>query len=358
MQGLFFANLLRIVIMGFGRNMLSERVSENVVQGSSSRNRPYRKNKVAREGWVERLGAHLSRNRRVKPSEKLSRRNIYIFPSKAGMGFLAMLLLMLVTAINYQNSLVYLFTFTLAAVFFVSIWLCFFELSGLEVAAGEDADVPAGEPVPFNFRFQCEHDINLIYCSVAGEEEAGLHFSAGEHADLRLWSHPKTRGVYNAPRLKVLTRYPFGLVTAWTYLRISSRAFVYPRPEPAFDVQRHGHEGHSGGQTVDADLPSEMRDYQHGDALNRVVWKHFASKDQMVVRSPEKYQPETDWLRWDDYPEVSTEQRLKYLAHDVVSQVKTRATFGLELPSAKIHPASGAQHGRDCLRLLAAAKNV
>lgn len=349
MQGVLFANLLRIVIMCAGQIMMGQsEASKSMPQ--TTQVHPTR---GRREGWVERLGIHLSRHRKMKQSETLSRRNIYIFPSKSGLGFLGMLLLMLVTAINYQNSLVYLFTFMLAAVFFVSIWLCFFELSGLEVSAGDPGDVAAGEAVPFNFRLQCGHDINLLYCNLPKGEEVAVHFAAGEHADVRLWSTPRNRGVYEAPRLKIATRFPFGLITAWTYVRIASTAYVYPKPEEAFSVQRQGQEGEHVQRRVDSDLPTDLRDYQQGDMINRVVWKHYASKDVMVVRTPEKYQPNADWLRWEDYSDVATEQRLRYLAYDVLTMSRTRRPFGLELPDAIRGPGEGAQFVQECLRALA-----
>ncbi|MGK0259165.1 MAG: hypothetical protein ACI96M_002604, partial [Candidatus Azotimanducaceae bacterium] len=48
-------------------------------------------------------------DRRIPPGAriKLSQANIFIFPTRAGFVFCCLLLLMILGAINYQNSLVY-----------------------------------------------------------------------------------------------------------------------------------------------------------------------------------------------------------------------------------------------------------
>ena len=82
---------------------------------------------------LDKLSKWLSSKSPRKKKFILSQRNIYIFPSAFGLFFLVLLLLMLLTAINYQSSLIYLLTFFLGAIFFLSIWACFLNFSGLIV---------------------------------------------------------------------------------------------------------------------------------------------------------------------------------------------------------------------------------
>ncbi|MEK9766735.1 MAG: DUF58 domain-containing protein, partial [Thalassolituus sp.] len=62
--------------------------------------------------------------RRIPPvtALALSHRNVFILPSAAGWVFSALLIAMLLTAINYQNSLVYALTFWLLSMGVGSIW--------------------------------------------------------------------------------------------------------------------------------------------------------------------------------------------------------------------------------------------
>jgi hypothetical protein len=66
----------------------------------------------------KKLRAFLSLRSEPSLSHTLSQRTIYIVPDAQGLSFLFMLLVMLVTAINYQSSLIYLLLFSLGALFF------------------------------------------------------------------------------------------------------------------------------------------------------------------------------------------------------------------------------------------------
>ncbi len=91
----------------------------------------------SRKGWVGRLFQKWL-NRRIPPvaSLALSHRNVFILPSRTGWAFGGLVLAMLLTAINYQNSLIYGLTFWLVSLGHGTIWLTFQNLSGLEMTAG------------------------------------------------------------------------------------------------------------------------------------------------------------------------------------------------------------------------------
>ena len=60
-------------------------------------------------------------NRRLPRSDcqQFSQKNLFILPTGAGVVFCVLLLIMLITAINYQNSLIYLLTFVLGGILWV-----------------------------------------------------------------------------------------------------------------------------------------------------------------------------------------------------------------------------------------------
>src|ERR1700733_3290601 len=63
----------------------------------------------------------------------LQRRRLYILPTRAGLAFGALLLLMLIAGLNYANSLALLVTFLLAGLALVSMHACHRNLLGLTV---------------------------------------------------------------------------------------------------------------------------------------------------------------------------------------------------------------------------------
>ena len=81
------------------------------------------------------VGRRFSRwiNRRIPRSDNVlfSQKNIFILPTGAGVVFGILLLIMLITGINYQNSLIYLLTFMLGALFVGAMHQTHRNLSGL-----------------------------------------------------------------------------------------------------------------------------------------------------------------------------------------------------------------------------------
>ena len=60
---------------------------------------------------------------RIRPEKQLSlgQKRIYILPSKAGLFLFFLILALLVMAINFQNNLVYMFTFWLLALLVINV---------------------------------------------------------------------------------------------------------------------------------------------------------------------------------------------------------------------------------------------
>src|ERR1700761_4622122 len=74
----------------------------------------------------------------------LHRRRLYILPTRTGMAFGVLLLLMLIAGLNYANSLALLTTFLLAGLALVSMHACHRNLLGLTVTDLSSQDSFAG----------------------------------------------------------------------------------------------------------------------------------------------------------------------------------------------------------------------
>ena len=62
-------------------------------------------------------------DRRVPPAQaiRLSHRNIFIVPTRQGLGFVLILLLILIAGINYQNALAHALAFLMLGLFLVAM---------------------------------------------------------------------------------------------------------------------------------------------------------------------------------------------------------------------------------------------
>ena len=83
----------------------------------------------------------------------LTQRRIFILPTRRGVGFSVLLLLMLVGDINYGLSLGYVLTFLLATMAVMSMLYAFRNMADLQVQAGHCEAIFAGEMAQFVFHF-------------------------------------------------------------------------------------------------------------------------------------------------------------------------------------------------------------
>ena len=79
----------------------------------------------------------------------LDQRRIFILPSKRGLGFGLLILLLMLIAFVYNNNLAYMLAFLLASVFFITILHTYKSMAGLTVQEGQAISVFAGEAAGF-----------------------------------------------------------------------------------------------------------------------------------------------------------------------------------------------------------------
>jgi len=297
-------------------------------------------------------------NRRIPraDSQILSQKNIFILPTGAGVVYGLLLLIMLITGINYQNSLIYLLTFLLGALFVGAMHQTHRNLSGLSVALVRPGEGRAGDDVPFLLRVTAGKDAGLgLALSVEDSSVEGVHVSPGESRDVVLPVPSAHRGYLRPDRIRVETRFPFGLLKAWSWLRPVSSGVAFPRPLPAPDTAGTVHDGSEAASSapVAGQDNADLRPWREGDMSQRVMWKRFARTGQMIVADWQGEQGSPHWLDFHAFPGVDTELRLSYLAWMVADRVQKNARFGLSLPGDDIEPDSGSLHGERCLRALA-----
>ncbi|WP_296931415.1 DUF58 domain-containing protein [uncultured Marinobacter sp.] len=297
-------------------------------------------------------------NRRIPRSDlqTFSQKNIFILPTGAGVVFGLLLLIMLLTGINYQNSLIYLSTFLLGAVFVGAMHQTHRNLSGLELTLVQPGEGFAGDDIPFRFRLKGGRDdaiAILLSCDESGL--APVHVHSGQSRDVTLPVHSAHRGYLRPDRIRIETRFPFGLLKAWSWVRPVSAGVVFPRPIPApeaFGTVEDGEES-VDARSVDGNDHADIRPWREGDLSQRVLWKRFARTGQLVVADWEGEQGSPHWLDFNAYPGADHELRLSYLAFLVNERGRNGVRFGLSLPGQIIEPDSGPAHVSRCLRILA-----
>lgn len=285
-------------------------------------------------------------------------RNIYIVPTLAGLGLLGVVLVTLIAAINFQNSLIYIVCFWLGSLLIINILYTFRNLSGLRVELMGAEPCFAGQTTLVTLRVSSQRPRESIYIGWKGVDLALVGLSQRAlTADARVSYPAPRRGRLSPPRLDLFTRYPTGLSLAWAYANLDINAIVYPEPKlMEFSTKtRRGGEMTDDGPAFEGGVSDfyGMRTYQPGDSLRRVHWPQYARTGKLHSKLFVDYQQHDLWLAWEELPAGTAEQRLSHLCARVLELDEKQQTFGLSIPGRTIAPGSGEVHRVRCLTALA-----
>lgn len=287
----------------------------------------------------------------------LTRRRVYIIPSRSGVIFGFLLLAMLIGAINYQNSLAFIFTFLLAGMGLVSMVHTFRNLNGLRFRIGHIPPIYAGEQAAFPISVENPGLHNRFAIKLMFEDQLpqtlDLQPNGGQWLQLHYPS--RQRGWLHPGRITAYTRFPLGLFHAWAYINIDMRALVYPLPaaERKLPAELLIEDGSSGDQGSGDDDFASLRPYHPGDSLRHVHWKALAREQGLMTKQFGGGVSEQLWLKWEMLGTLPMEEKLSRLTRWVVEADSRGMAYGLVLPNSEFTPQRGDAHRRHCLEALA-----
>ena len=287
----------------------------------------------------------------------LSQRRVYILPTRHGYTFAFALLLMLLASINYSISLGFILTFLLAGMGVVSILHTYRNLAHLAVSAGRVEPAFAGGTVRFHLHVDNASTFDRVSIEAScGPATAASDVPARGGASFVLALPVARRGWYRLPRVTVETRYPVGLLQAWSYVLPDVRALVYPKPletglPPPAAIPDRGDAAAAGTGTDDY---FGLRPYQAGDSPRHIAWKAVAREDRMLTKVFAGRGASELWLDWASFPaQADVETRLSWLTRQVLLAEEANVAYGLRLPGRELEPALGETHRDACLKALA-----
>ncbi|WP_227546092.1 DUF58 domain-containing protein [Marinobacter fonticola] len=295
-------------------------------------------------------------NRKIPRSDEqhFTRKNIFILPSGAGAVFGLLLLIMLMTGINYQNSLIYLLTFILGAIFVAAMHQTHRNLAGLTLTLVSASEGFPGERLNFRLRATSHDEAYAIRFTTPEKETVRINVPPGEVLDFDVPVLARKRGPVSAGDIKIDTRFPFGLLKAWSWMRPESTGVCYPRPVTPPYAAGGEEEGDRNSQPRKSDDLShaDLRPWRQGDLSQRVQWKRYARTGEMVIADWEGESGEPVWLDYDAFPGADRELRLSYLAALVEARCREGVVYGLRLPGLSVELDQGSAHRLRCLRAL------
>ncbi|MDB6164734.1 MAG: hypothetical protein JWL98_2166 [Xanthomonadaceae bacterium] len=283
------------------------------------------------------------------------RRRVYILPTLFGLFFSALLLVMWVGALNYNNNPALLLCLLLAGAANTSLLAAHLQLTGLQIVAAAADPVPAGSML----------EMRLHVRAKPGRQRRGLRVHAGAgpavlslvdgngQAVLALPTHK--RGWLEPGRMRIETTRPLGLARAWANVWPDAPVLVYPMPEahgPPLPEEGSGAIARARLHASGDDL-HHLRPYRRGDARRAIAWKPSARRDALLVREFEQPLGADVVLDW-NLLSMEYEARIRRLARWVDDAEREGRRSILRLPGQQaLGPASGAAHRHACLRALA-----
>ena len=287
----------------------------------------------------------------------LARRRLYILPTRTGVGFGLLLVLMLVAGLNYANSIALFLTFLLVGFALVSMHQCHRNLLGAQLvgASAQPTFAQSNGTLSLTFanaeaaaRYQIAAGIGYGPTTTANVPAQGV-------GKIELPVAAPVRGLVRIDRLHLITTHPFGLFRTWTWVHAPLEMLVYPRPSGALAMptDRGNKLGVRSASNTGSDEWLGLRPFRDGDSPRQVDWKAYARDAPLLVKEYSAAGADVRVFDFNALGHLQLEARLEQLARWIVDAEGNGERYGLLLPDTEIKPDRGPEHRHRCLAALA-----
>jgi uncharacterized protein (DUF58 family) len=318
--------------------------------------------KSATRGWSARLrqlAANWAKRRQGDDQlpASLTSRRVYILPTRGGIAFAALLLVMLLAGLNYSNSMAMLMTFLLAGFALIAMHLCHRNLVGTVVRSVDTINAFAGEHARLLLTLENGADSTRIGLECATDDSERILVDVPPDATARadVAIPLAARGRFPIDRVKLSTAFPFGLFRAWTWIHVPLAVLAWPVPRGRREPPP---EAASGGQAPAVLRGGDeewagLRAFRDGDSPRQVAWAAFARGRGLLVKTYESPAAHHRMFDFTQVPGTDIEQRLEQLSSWIVAAHARGERYGLRLGDRELPPDSGNEHRARCLDGLA-----
>lgn len=303
--------------------------------------------------WIDRTTSQRSAGNDWPVS--LGRGQIFILPTRFGLTAAGATLALLLVALNYQSSPVFMLAFFLGSLLQAAMVITHQHLRGLVINASTVEPVFAGECPRLRIHLlnQRRRARYGLECFGGGRNSGQITLESGNAKALTLNLPPGERGRLRLERVGLACTEPFGVFRAWSRLRPVDY-IVYPRPA-ANAPPPPGFEGATGPGATHSrpDDFAGLARYRPGDRPGQIAWRAYARSGELESKHFAGGGQNRRWLDFSETPGKDTEARLSILTSWCLAAEHTQHPWGLRLPGHQIPPGRGARHLALCLRALA-----
>lgn len=284
----------------------------------------------------------------------LHRKRIYIVPTGFGLGFAALLLVMLAGSLNYANNAALMLTCLLGAASAISMLIAFRNLNGITLREIRAGHAIAGQPIELTLHFDATRAHSAIGLDVETIHMAFALAADGAPGHVAIRVPTTHRGWQPLPRLRVWSTWPLGLFRAWSWLHPQQAVLVWPRAEVAGPAPPGRGQDAAHATRRMGDELAALRDYRAGDPQRHIAWKVSAHHEGLLVKDFAQPQSRQQWhLDWRQLAGLDNESRIARLARWLDEASTQRIACSLQLPDDSIPAGLGARHYAQCMDALA-----
>jgi uncharacterized protein (DUF58 family) len=288
----------------------------------------------------------------------LNPRQIYIVPTRWGILYAVMLILLLVGSINYSLSLGYYITFLLASLGNMAMLHTWRNVVHLQIAVSHAQPVFAGNVA--QVLTHISDTKNRARYAVAAQFKDNLvavsDITNNAMQTILLPLNTVQRGWLELPRLIIYTEFPLSLFHAWAYVENPLQILVYPKPSDSNIVPPQLADALNSGSTQisrgDDDFDGH-KSYQIGDTPSRIDWKASSKGVGLLSKQYSGNAVASVWLDWSTTNGLDFEARVSQMTKWVIDAQAAQQSYGLMLPNLTLAPNNSDAHYHQALSALA-----
>ena len=299
----------------------------------------------------------------LENSATLTSRRIYILPTREGIIYAFLILILLAAAINFNNAMVFFFTFLMAGIGIISMHMTQSNLVGLRFSIAHVHPVFCFQSLSLPLiidhngndnvtRSRQSFSVNIQLVNEDNYELADVH--PDEQTRLQLSYPTHQRGHIQLSPITVSTCYPLGLFRAWANIELNNDAIIYPHPsdKTSYQPQTGSDKEGQGEKGRGFDDFSGFKSYQPGESLKHIHWKAYAREQGLLTKTFSGSNNQEYWLNLDELT-GDIETRLRHLCRKILDAEQRSDRYGLLLPGVTINISQGPHHQHECLKALA-----
>ena len=303
------------------------------------------------------------RNPATSGEISLHNRRLYILPTGFGYLYAAMQVVLLLAAINYQNSMTYVLTFLLTALGIISLWQTHKNLLGLNIRLKTPKPVYQQEDLNLEFVISHSNRVERYAIGIQYLNQPPVYTSLKpeQTKTVNLILPALKRGIFSPAGFIIFTRYPTGLFHAWSWVKFDIPILIYPKPvydSKLKDTISDDQHSKSTIDITDGDDFAGLREYHQGESLKHISWKAYAQGRGMLTKTFQGHSSPSLWIDWFDMTAESLEGKLSQMTALVIETNKEGRKYGVKLPGIEIEKSTGPAHLNECLQRISTFKQA